>query len=148
MLLRLCTALEIAPITFIMIITMDLMRKTLISRQMQNLEFGIDCDSRIALVGPNGAGKSTLLKLMTGDITPTKGTVSRHSHLSIGRYHQHSVDVLDNGATVLDFFMHTYPNTLTFKREMEEWRAYLGHYGITGIHQPLLLPNAFGHGGN
>ena len=49
---------------------------------MQDLEFGIDCDSRIALVGPNGAGKSTLLKLMTGDITPTKGTVSRHSHLS------------------------------------------------------------------
>lgn len=100
---------------------------------LQNLEFGIDCDSRIALVGPNGAGKSTLLKLMTGDITPTKGTVSRHSHLSIGRYHQHSVDVLDNSATVLDFFMRTYPNTLTFKREMEEWRAFLGHYGISGV---------------
>ena len=30
----------------------------------QDLEFGVDCDSRIALVGPNGAGKSTLLKLM------------------------------------------------------------------------------------
>jgi len=23
---------------------------------MQNIEFGIDCDSRVALVGPNGAG--------------------------------------------------------------------------------------------
>jgi ABC-type uncharacterized transport system ATPase subunit len=23
---------------------------------VQNLEFGIDCDSRVALVGPNGAG--------------------------------------------------------------------------------------------
>ena len=102
---------------------------------LQNLEFGIDCDSRVALVGPNGAGKSTLLKLMTGDITPTKGTVNRHSHLSIGRYHQHSVDVLDRNATVLDFFMATYPNNVAtgFKREMEEWRAYLGHYGITGI---------------
>lgn len=104
----------------------------LTSCSLQNLEFGIDCDSRIALVGPNGAGKSTLLKLMTGDITPTKGTVNRHSHLSIGRYHQHSVDVLDNDATVLDFFSSSYPNSLTFKREMEEWRAYLGHYGITG----------------
>ena len=104
--------------------------------RLQNLEFGIDCDSRVALVGPNGAGKSTLLKLMTGDITPTKGTVNRHSHLSIGRYHQHSVDVLDRNATVLDFFMSTYPNNVAsgFKREMEEWRAYLGHYGITGTH--------------
>jgi len=27
-----------------------------------NLDFGVDLDSRIALVGPNGAGKSTLLK--------------------------------------------------------------------------------------
>jgi len=42
------------------------------------------------------------------------------------------VDVLDNDATVLDFFSSSYPNSLTFKREMEEWRAYLGHYGITG----------------
>lgn len=102
---------------------------------LQNLEFGIDCDSRVALVGPNGAGKSTLLKLMTGDLTPTKGTVNRHSHLSIGRYHQHSVDILDRNATVLDFFMSTYPNNVAtgFKREMEEWRAYLGHYGITGM---------------
>lgn len=107
--------------------------------KLQDLEFGIDCDSRIALVGPNGAGKSTLLKLMTGDITPTKGTVSRHSHLSIGRYHQHSVDVLDNNATVLDFFGSQYPNTMTFKREQEEWRAYLGHYGITGTHRHLAL---------
>ena len=71
---------------------------------VQNLEFGVDCDSRVALVGPNGAGKSTLLKLMCGDITPTVGEVKRHSHLSIGRYNQHSADQLDNTQTVLDFF--------------------------------------------
>ncbi len=30
----------------------------------RNLEFGIDLDTRLALVGPNGAGKSTLLKVL------------------------------------------------------------------------------------
>ena len=35
----------------------------------KNLEFGIDLDTRIALVGPNGAGKSTLLKLLYGDVS-------------------------------------------------------------------------------
>merc|ERR1739838_1023713 len=41
----------------------------------KNLEFGIDLDSRLALVGPNGAGKSTLLKLLLGDLTPTTGMI-------------------------------------------------------------------------
>ena len=98
----------------------------------ENLELGVDCDSRVALVGPNGAGKSTLLKLMTGELYPTIGTVDRHPALSIGKYHQHSVDVLNKDMTPLEFFMAEYPNTLTFKREMEEWRSYLGRYGITG----------------
>lgn len=34
----------------------------------KNLEFGVDLDSRVALVGPNGAGKSTLLKLLVGEL--------------------------------------------------------------------------------
>lgn len=98
----------------------------------KDLEFGIDCDSRIALVGPNGAGKSTLLKLMTGDLSPTVGTVTRHAHLCIGRYHQHSTDVLDKDLNTLAFFQKMYPNGPTFKREEDEWRAYVGRFGITG----------------
>lgn len=49
-------------------------------------------------------GKSTLLKLMTGELQPTEGDVKRHSHLSIAKYHQHSVDALDPKVTVLEFF--------------------------------------------
>ena len=30
----------------------------------------------VAVLGPNGAGKSTLLKVLCGDLSPTKGTVS------------------------------------------------------------------------
>lgn len=37
----------------------------------RNLEFGIDLDTRVALVGPNGAGKSTLLKLLYGEVSHT-----------------------------------------------------------------------------
>ena len=105
----------------------------------EDLDFGVDCDSRIALVGPNGAGKSTLLKLMTGELTPTKGNVTRHPSLLIGKYHQHSVDVLDKSKTVLDFFMSTYPNTMKFKRDLDEWRGYLGRYGVSGRMQTTLI---------
>ncbi|VDN42431.1 unnamed protein product [Gongylonema pulchrum] len=54
----------------------------------KDLDFGIDLDTRIALVGPNGAGKSTLLKLISGDVMPSNGLIRRHSHCKIGRYHQ------------------------------------------------------------
>lgn len=36
------------------------------------MEFGIDLDTRVALVGPNGAGKSTLLKLLMGEVSNEK----------------------------------------------------------------------------
>jgi ATP-binding cassette subfamily F protein 2 len=51
------------------------------------------------------AGKSTLLKLMIGELEPSEGVVGRHSHMTIGRYHQHSTEILDPNKTVLEFFM-------------------------------------------
>ena len=43
----------------------------------KNLEFGIDLDTRLALVGPNGAGKSTLLKLIYGEVRFIPGLCKR-----------------------------------------------------------------------
>ncbi|KAH9621008.1 hypothetical protein KSS87_004545 [Heliosperma pusillum] len=43
----------------------------------KNLNFGIDLDSRIAMVGPNGIGKSTILNLIAGELQPSSGTVFR-----------------------------------------------------------------------
>ena len=41
---------------------------------------------------------------MCGDLMATEGEVKRHSHLNIARYHQHSIDQLDNSQIVLEFF--------------------------------------------
>lgn len=43
------------------------------------LNFGIDLESRFAIVGPNGIGKSTLLNLISGTLEPTDGSVQRNS---------------------------------------------------------------------
>jgi len=106
----------------------------------ENLELGVDLDSRVALVGPNGAGKSTLLKLMLAQIEPTVGEVKRNGKLRIGHYHQHSEEVLDLEKVPLQFLQDLYPEgivTTTGMRKLEEaeWRGKLGSFGITGEFQ-------------
>lgn len=94
----------------------------------KNLEFGLDLDTRLALVGPNGAGKSTLLKLIYGDLIPSEGMVRRHNHLKMARYHQHLHELLEMDLSPLDYMMKKFPE---FK-ERDQMRKVIGRYGVTG----------------
>ena len=49
------------------------------------------------------AGKSTLLKLMVGENRACEGSVSSRPGLVIGRYHQHSAEVLDPELTPVEY---------------------------------------------
>merc|ERR1719486_172653 len=97
----------------------------------KNLEFGLDLDSRLALVGPNGAGKSTLLNLICGELVPSEGMVRRNNHLKIGRYHQHLHEILELDLSPLDYMMKKFPEV----KERDEMRRIIGRYGITGKQQ-------------
>ncbi|CAM8982797.1 unnamed protein product [Rhodiola kirilowii] len=102
----------------------------------KNIEFGVDLDSRVALVGPNGAGKSTLLKLMTGDLTPSEGMVRRHNHLKIAQFHQHLTEKLDMELSALAFMIKEFPGN-----EEEKMRASIGRFGLTGKAQVMPMQN-------
>jgi len=95
----------------------------------KNLDWGVDLDSRIAIVGPNGAGKSTLLKLLVGELAPNSGTVSPHQHLRIGRYHQHLQEHLDLSLNPLEYMKNEFPQLSTTP---EVYRQQIGRFGITG----------------
>ncbi|KAL1284261.1 ATP-binding cassette sub-family F member [Trichinella pseudospiralis] len=97
----------------------------------RNFECGIDLNTRIALVGPNGAGKSTFLKLIGGELMPTDGLIRRHSHVKIGRYHQHLHELLDLNLSALEYMLKAYPEVV----EKEEMRKIIGRYGLTGRQQ-------------
>src|SRR6202522_3786794 len=47
---------------------------------------------RYAITGPNGAGKSTFMKILTGEIEPTKGSVSRPKKVGVLRQDQFAFD--------------------------------------------------------
>ncbi|KAL1914323.1 uncharacterized protein VTP21DRAFT_9016 [Calcarisporiella thermophila] len=98
----------------------------------KNIDLGVDMDSRIALVGPNGAGKSTLLKLMSGELEPTSGRITRHQALKLGKYSQHSADQLIPEISPIEYMQRTFPDV---KEGIDFWRRKVGRFGLTGEHQ-------------
>ncbi|KAI0774623.1 P-loop containing nucleoside triphosphate hydrolase protein [Trametes elegans] len=100
----------------------------------QDLSFGIDMDSRIAIVGQNGTGKSTLLNLITGALQPTEGTISRHVGLKLAKYSQHSADQLPYNKSPIEHLQSLYHEKYP-EKDIQAWRAQLGRFGLTGAHQ-------------
>jgi len=90
----------------------------------KKVEFGIDMESRVAIVGPNGVGKSTFLKLLMGDIEPTTGEVRRNLRLKIGRFDQHSGEHLTAEESPAEYLQRL------FNLPVEKARKQLGSFGL------------------
>ncbi|MGA3205578.1 MAG: ATP-binding cassette domain-containing protein [Bryobacteraceae bacterium] len=56
---------------------------------------------RYAITGPNGAGKSTLMKILTGEIEPSKGDVTRPKKMGVLRQDQFAFDAFRVVDTVI-----------------------------------------------
>mmetsp|Transcript_71037 Transcript_71037/g.118054 ORF Transcript_71037/g.118054 Transcript_71037/m.118054 type:complete len:942 (+) Transcript_71037:67-2892(+) len=103
----------------------------------EQVDFGLNMDSRVALVGANGTGKSTLLKLMLDELQPSVGEVRQSRSCKIGVYNQHSCDQLAAGIrlakgeklTPVTYLQHTFPSI-----NVQEIRNALGRFGLEGHH--------------
>jgi len=104
----------------------------------KDLSFGIDMDSRVAIVGQNGTGKSTLLNLITGQLQPVTGSVQRHSGLKLGKYSQHSADQLPYDKSPLEYMESKYKEKFPDK-DVQFWRGQLGRFGLSGSHQTSAI---------
>jgi len=100
-----------------------------------NVDFGMDLQTRVALVGPNGAGKTTLFKLICDELQPTEGVIKRNMHLKLSRFTQHFEDKLDLSMTPLAYFR----EKLMPEMPITEIRALLGRYGTSGEQQMQVM---------
>lgn len=94
---------------------------------LRNLNFGIDMESRVAIVGANGVGKSTLLKLLVGTLELKEGLQTRNGKLRVSMFTQHHIDTLDLMLNPIEQFATSFPG-----HSMEKYRNHLGSFGISG----------------
>uniref|UniRef100_A0A7S0ZYN3 ABC transporter domain-containing protein n=1 Tax=Noctiluca scintillans TaxID=2966 RepID=A0A7S0ZYN3_NOCSC len=87
----------------------------------------IDLKSRVGVLGRNGAGKSTLLKVMIGELTAQKGSVTVNRNMRIALFAQHHVDTLDLKNTCIECVQARFPGLPD-----QEVRNMLGRFGIQG----------------
>ena len=91
----------------------------------ENVSFLIKEKEKIALIGRNGAGKTTLLKLIAGEMSPTRGNISRPKNLTIGNLPQHikvndSKTVREETLTAFENIFAIRENIATLTAELNE----------------------------
>ena len=91
----------------------------------ENVSFLIKEKEKIALIGRNGAGKTTLLKLIAGEMSPTRGSISRPRNLTIGYLPQHikvndSKTVREETLTAFENIFAIRANIATLTAELNE----------------------------
>ncbi len=82
---------------------------------------------RWCVMGENGAGKSTLLKLIAGGAAPDGGSVVVGASVKLGYFAQHSMELLDEKATVFETLQAAFPTA-----SIGTLRTLAGSFGFSG----------------
>nr|XP_026484434.1 ATP-binding cassette sub-family F member 1 [Vanessa tameamea] len=104
----------------------------------KQVDFGIDLNSRIAIVGPNGVGKSTFLKLLVGELSPICGELIRNHRLRIGRFDQHSGEHLTAEESPVEYLQRL------FGLQYEKARKALGTFGLASHAHTIKMKDLSG----
>ncbi|MDG3575133.1 ABC-F family ATP-binding cassette domain-containing protein [Rhizobium sp. YJ-22] len=110
------------------VVSLKNVHKTYGSRNIYaGLDFMVRRKERWCIMGVNGAGKSTLLKLVTGFAEPDEGRVNIGASVKLGYFAQHSMELLDGDATILQWLEEAFP-----KAGQAPLRALAGCFGFSG----------------
>ncbi len=93
---------------------------------VENATWHIQPMERIGLIGYNGTGKSTLLKLLSGEYSPSEGTVEKSRGIRIGFLHQDLLS-FDTKDSILNVALGAFEEVLRLEREIEELGKELEH---------------------
>ncbi len=85
---------------------------------LQDISWGIDPGHHVGLIGSNGTGKTTMLQLITGDLSPDEGEISRRRDINIGYLTQDAH--LTSTNSVLDEALSSFERIHELERQLRE----------------------------
>ena len=92
---------------------------------LDNIQFGIKNNEKIALIGRNGAGKTTLLRIIAGYDEFDSGEIHKPSNLSVGYLRQNAFN--DETITVRTRLNQIYEPLFKLKKELDQVGEDLKH---------------------
>lgn len=72
--------------------------------------------------------------MITGDLSPSEGTISKHTQLKLAKYSQHSADQLPFDKSPVEHLQQLYSAKFP-EKDIQYWRQQIGRFGVTGSHQ-------------
>jgi ATPase subunit of ABC transporter with duplicated ATPase domains len=101
---------------------------------LNNINFKMERDEKIAIIGPNGIGKSTLIKILTDSQKPSQGTVELGHEVKIGYFPQDHQEFLFQDTSAYEWLYSFAP-----WEEIGKIRGLLGRVLIQGddVHKKL-----------
>ncbi|MGN0469786.1 MAG: ribosomal protection-like ABC-F family protein [Acutalibacteraceae bacterium] len=86
-----------------------------------NMNFEVQSGDRIGLIGVNGCGKTTLFKLLTGEYTPSGGSIIINKNTVVGYMEQHVCRNLERSA--YDEVMTVFDDLIDMENELDMLNA-------------------------
>ncbi|NIT13405.1 MAG: ATP-binding cassette domain-containing protein, partial [Candidatus Dadabacteria bacterium] len=91
------------------------------------LNWHIKDGKKIGLVGPNGAGKTTLLEIITGSITPDKGSISLPSSSTVG-YLPQQFDIQNSEKSLIEETLMVFKDLKQLEQQYEKLLNELSNF--------------------
>ena len=100
------------------------------NKVLNDINFKVIPDEKIALIGGNGVGKSTLMKILVEELKPDAGEVHIGATIEPSYFPQDTADIIEGDGTLYDWLRAFDP-----KRDIAEIRNCLGRMLFNGEQQ-------------